>query len=118
MARAQRIKGALEEVRKPAEGEPDEDDNAEYPKSIQPEQEITAPTSSLHSDDALADWCKRNDPDLTAQSCIDLKSRSVPGITALQLRRPVHPKHRTLGIGDRPWTSTGGQNQRCSAAQD
>jgi hypothetical protein len=30
--------------------------------------------NSPGSDEILADWCKRNDPNLTAQSCIELKS--------------------------------------------
>jgi hypothetical protein len=36
-------------------------------------------------DEMLADWCKRNDPNTTAQSCIELKSET-------HIKRPCWPK--------------------------
>jgi hypothetical protein len=50
----------------------------ECPKSLN-EQETTMP------DEMLEDWCKRNDPNLTAQSCIELKSKT-------HIKRECYPK--------------------------
>jgi hypothetical protein len=49
------------------------------PEVQQKEQETSMP------DEMLEDWCKRNDPSLTAQSCIELKSKT-------HIERPCYPK--------------------------
>jgi hypothetical protein len=64
----------------------------ECPKLSEPEPEFEPelspgfkPDNSPMTDDVLEDWCKRNDPNLTAQSCIELKSKT-------HIKRECYPK--------------------------